>query len=251
VVQRVVRFARTPRMSTYILAMIVGKFDHIEGHTREGVRVRVYTTPGKSALGQFSLRIATETLSYFNEYFGTPFPLSKLDMIAVPDFAAGAMENWGLITYREIALLVDEQQTPAARRMRVAETVRQRRLGFGLEETDAGTAVQVAHELAHQWFGNLVTMEWWTHLWSALSRFSSVCPCLTCTRQAQRGLCDVGGLARSGQTVPRVAHLGAVPDRQHRVRHGARRHAVLAPHRGPRVRGPVRDRAGEVRGLED
>lgn len=143
--RRTFRFARTPKMSTYIVAFAVGEFDHIEARTKEGVTVRVYSTPGKSHLGQFSLGIATETLSYFNEYFGTPYPLSKVDMIAVPDFAAGAMENWGLITYREIALLVDERQTPAARKARVAETV--------------------AHELAHQWFGNLVTMEWWSHLW--------------------------------------------------------------------------------------
>lgn len=176
-----VKFARTPKMSTYIVAFAVGKFDYIEGRTAEGVQVRVYTTPGKSALGRFSLDIATQTLSYFNEYFDIPFPLGKVDMLAVPDFAAGAMENWGLITYREIALLVDEKQTPAARRMRVAETVccfcnvfliclvRCGRLIFTFvllcELTVICSDVQVAHELAHQWFGNLVTMEWWSHLW--------------------------------------------------------------------------------------
>eukprot|EP00698_Gefionella_okellyi_P014605 TRINITY_DN4053_c0_g1_i1.p1 TRINITY_DN4053_c0_g1~~TRINITY_DN4053_c0_g1_i1.p1 ORF type:complete len:874 (+),score=242.11 TRINITY_DN4053_c0_g1_i1:78-2624(+) len=142
---QVVEFAPTPVCSTYILAWSIGHFEYIEGRTSDGVRVRVYTTPGKKHLGEFALDVAVKTLPYYNGYFGSEYPLTKCDMIAIPDFAAGAMENWGLITYREIAILIDEQKSAIARKIRVAETV--------------------AHELAHQWFGNLVTMEWWTHLW--------------------------------------------------------------------------------------
>jgi len=95
--------------------------------------------------GTFALNVATKCLSYYNEFFGIPYPLPKLDMIALQDFAAGAMENWGLVTYRETALLMDEKLSGVATRQRVAHVV--------------------AHELAHQWFGNLVTMDWWKELW--------------------------------------------------------------------------------------
>ncbi|KAK4535842.1 hypothetical protein CDCA_CDCA06G1867 [Cyanidium caldarium] len=143
--KQVVRFAETPIMSTYLLAFVVGEFDYVEAHTAEKVRVRVYTQRGQSHLGQFALECATRVLSFFTEFFGIPYPLPKEDLIAIPDFAAGAMENWGLITFRETALLLDPKQSAASVKSRVAEVV--------------------AHELAHQWFGNLVTMEWWTHLW--------------------------------------------------------------------------------------
>lgn len=142
---KVVCFQETPIMSTYLVAVIVGMFDYVEAFTTDGTSVRVYTQVGKSAQGKFALEVAVKTLILFKEYFEVPYPLPKMDMIAIPDFSAGAMENYGLVTYRETALLFDERHSAAANKQRVA--------------------VVVAHELAHQWFGNLVTMEWWTHLW--------------------------------------------------------------------------------------
>lgn len=142
---RTVDFAATPTMSSYLLAWVVGELEYIETVTNNGTRVRVYTTPGKSEDGRFALDTAKRILEFYNEYFGIPYPLPKLDLVAVPDFSAGAMENWGLVTYRENALLIDPVNSSASAYQRVAEVV--------------------AHELAHQWFGNLVTMQWWTHLW--------------------------------------------------------------------------------------
>ena len=142
---KTVRFAETPVMSTYLLAFIVGEFDYVETQTKEGVTVRVYTPVGRREQGRFALDVAARTLSFFHEYFDIAYPLPKMDLLAIPDFAAGAMENWGAVTYRETAILVDPEESSAGTRQRVA--------------------IVVAHELAHQWFGNLVTMEWWTHLW--------------------------------------------------------------------------------------
>ncbi|KAF7084371.1 hypothetical protein CFC21_088013 [Triticum aestivum] len=142
---KIVYFQESPIMSTYLVAVIVGMFDYVEAFTADGTSVRVYTQVGKSAQGKFALEVAVKTLILFKEYFAVPYPLPKMDMIAIPDFASGAMENYGLVTYRETALLFDERHSAAANKQRVA--------------------VVVAHELAHQWFGNLVTMEWWTHLW--------------------------------------------------------------------------------------
>ncbi|HEY4499652.1 MAG TPA: M1 family metallopeptidase [Candidatus Paceibacterota bacterium] len=142
---KIMRFAPTPKMSTYLLAFIVGEFEYVEGKTKEGVLVRVFTTPGKKKQAHFALEVAIKTLSFFNEYFAIPYPLPVLDLIAIPDFSSGAMENWGAITYREAALLVDPEHSSA--------------------HTKQWVALVIAHELAHQWFGNLVTMEWWTHLW--------------------------------------------------------------------------------------
>ncbi|RJQ37133.1 M1 family peptidase [Candidatus Parcubacteria bacterium] len=142
---KIVSFAPTPKMSTYLLAFIVGKFEWIEKKTADGVLVRVFVTPGKKHQAQFALDCAVKILPFFSRYFGIRYPLPALDLIAIPDFAAGAMENWGAITYRESALLVDPEHTSAATRQWVA--------------------LVIAHELSHQWFGNLVTMEWWTHLW--------------------------------------------------------------------------------------
>lgn len=140
-----VQFAQTPIMSTYLLAFLVGEFNYIETTNDEGVVVRVYATSGKEQQGQFALETAAKTLSFYKDYFGIAYPLNKLDMIAVPDFAAGAMENWGAVTYRETAILVDEKNSSLT--------------------TKQWAAMVVAHELAHQWFGNLVTMGWWTDLW--------------------------------------------------------------------------------------
>lgn len=142
---KTVSYQESPIMSTYLVAVVVGLFDYVEDHTPDGVKVRVYCQVGKANQGKFALDVAVKTLGLYKDYFDTPYTLPKLDMIAIPDFAAGAMENYGLVTYRETALLYDDQHSAAANKQRVA--------------------VVVAHELAHQWFGNLVTMEWWTHLW--------------------------------------------------------------------------------------
>jgi puromycin-sensitive aminopeptidase len=142
---KTVQFMPTPPMSTYLLAFIIGEFESIKTKTKEGVLVRVFTTEGKKMQARFALDVAAKTLSFYSNYFGIRYPLPVLDMIAIPDFAAGAMENWGAVTYRESALLVDENLSSLANKQWVA--------------------LVVAHELAHQWFGNLVTMEWWTHLW--------------------------------------------------------------------------------------
>jgi puromycin-sensitive aminopeptidase len=139
------RFAPTPKMSTYLLAFIVGRFEYIEKKIEGGTKVRVYTILGKKKQAQFALDTAAKSLAFYNNYFGIPYPLPMLQMIAIPDFSAGAMENWGAVTYRESALLIDPTNSSAANQQWVA--------------------VVIAHELAHQWFGNLVTMEWWTHLW--------------------------------------------------------------------------------------
>lgn len=138
-------FERTPIMSTYLVAVVVGDFDYIEDMSSDGVLVRVYVPKSKKEQGQFALEVATKVLPYYKTYFGIAYPLPKIDLIAIADFSSGAMENWGLVTYRETCLLVDPQNTSAVRKQWIA--------------------LIVAHELAHQWFGNLVTMEWWTHLW--------------------------------------------------------------------------------------
>ncbi|KAF9928204.1 hypothetical protein FBU30_002547 [Linnemannia zychae] len=145
---KTIHFETTPIMSTYLVAFAVGDFRYIETTTtklKKPVVCRVYTIPGLIEQGRFALEITPRILEYFAEVFGIEYPLPKLDHLAVPDFDAGAMENWGLITYRTVALLFDEKTSAAASKEQVASTV--------------------AHEIAHQWFGNLVTMEWWDHLW--------------------------------------------------------------------------------------
>ncbi|CAG9771129.1 unnamed protein product [Ceutorhynchus assimilis] len=138
-------FETTPIMSTYLVAAVIGEYDYVEDVSLDGVKVRVYTPIGKKEQGLFALEVAREVLPYYKEYFNIAYPLPKIDLIAIADFSAGAMENWGLVTYRESALLVDPQNTSAVSKQWIA--------------------LVVGHELAHQWFGNLVTMEWWTHLW--------------------------------------------------------------------------------------
>ena len=139
------QFDETPIMSTYLLAFIIGDLRCVEQTADDGTLIRVWATSGKEKHGRFALEISIRLLKYFNEYFGTPYPLPKLDHLAIPDFAAGAMENWGAITYREVALLVDPKRTSAAIRQRVAGII--------------------SHEMAHMWFGDLVTMAWWKELW--------------------------------------------------------------------------------------
>lgn len=142
---KIVRFQPTPKMSTYLLAFIVGEFEYLEGRTTRGVKVRVFVTPGKKHQARFALECGIKVLDFYEKYFDILYPLPVLDMIAIPDFSHGAMENWGAVTYRESALLVDEEHSSSANKQWVA--------------------LVIAHELAHQWFGNLVTMKWWTHLW--------------------------------------------------------------------------------------
>ena len=142
---RSVHFGETPIMSTYLLAFVVGDLVSIDADAEDGTNIGVWTTRGKEDQAGFALDTSVKLLSFFNDYFGIPYPLPKLDHLAIPDFAAGAMENWGCITYRETALLVDPENSSAGTRQRVAEVV--------------------AHEMAHMWFGDLVTMEWWDDLW--------------------------------------------------------------------------------------
>ncbi|KAF8011554.1 hypothetical protein BT93_J1990 [Corymbia citriodora subsp. variegata] len=142
---KTVYFEESPMMSTYLVAVVVGSFDSVEETTADGIRVRVYCPPGKSDNGKFALHVAVKALELYTRYFSVPYPLPKLDMVAVPEFAGGAMENYGLIIYRENDMLHDELQSTAAKKQRIT--------------------VVAMHEVAHQWFGNLVTMEWWTHLW--------------------------------------------------------------------------------------
>jgi puromycin-sensitive aminopeptidase len=138
-------FETTPLMPTYLLAFAFGELAYKEAHTKDGVLVRTYATPENIDFTDFALDVAVKCLEFYNDYFAIPYPLKKCDMIALPDFASGAMENWGLITYREQAMFVDHSNTTLAAKQYVA--------------------MVVAHELAHQWFGNLVTMRWWTDLW--------------------------------------------------------------------------------------
>lgn len=138
-------FETTPKMSTYLLAFVYGEMDYKEAKAKDGTLVRTYATPDKAKFTDFSLDIAVQCLNFYNDYFGQPYPLKKCDLIALPDFASGAMENWGCITFREQCMLVDPANTSVGTKQYVA--------------------MVVAHELAHQWFGNLVTMRWWTDLW--------------------------------------------------------------------------------------
>jgi aminopeptidase 2 len=142
-------FDNTPIMSTYLLAFFVGKVDYVEKietlKSNKDIRVRVYTPVGKKEQGEFALDLCCKVLNYFSDFFQIDYPLEKMDMIGIPDFSAGAMENWGLITYRSSLILYDEKTTSKDNLTRIAYVI--------------------CHELAHQWFGNLVTMSWWSELW--------------------------------------------------------------------------------------
>jgi aminopeptidase N len=138
-------FEPTPRMSTYLLAFVYGDMDYLEAKTKAGVTVRTYATPHNVAFTDFALDVAVKCLDFYNDYFDLEYPLAKCDFIALPDFSSGAMENWGCITFREQVMLVDPKNTSLSIKQYVAQVV--------------------AHELTHQWFGNLVTMKWWNDLW--------------------------------------------------------------------------------------
>jgi puromycin-sensitive aminopeptidase len=142
---RRVRFADTMTMSTYLVAFIVGPLTFTEEVDANGVPLRVACVPGKEHLGEFALDIGEHSLNFFSEFFGIPYPSFKLDLVALPDFAFGAMENLGCVTFRETALLIDPATASTQELMRVADVV--------------------AHEIAHMWFGDLVTMKWWNGIW--------------------------------------------------------------------------------------
>jgi aminopeptidase N/puromycin-sensitive aminopeptidase len=139
-----VDFATTPKMSTYLVAWVVGDFACTEGK-QDGVPIRACATPDKVRMTRFALDAAKWDLHYYDKYFGIKYPMDKLDMVAIPDFEAGAMENFGCITFRETEMLVDEKN--------------------GTLPALKGVATTVAHEMAHQWFGDLVTPAWWDNLW--------------------------------------------------------------------------------------
>ena len=139
-------FEKTPRMSSYLLAFVIGELHKKSARTKSGVEVNVWATPAQNENTlDFALDIAARSIDFYDEYFGVKYPLPKSDHIALPDFSSGAMENWGLITYRESCLLADPELTPESSRRFIATVI--------------------AHELSHQWFGNLVTMNWWNDLW--------------------------------------------------------------------------------------
>ena len=138
-------FEDTPKMSTYLLAFAYGELGFKQSQTKNGVAVRVYATPANVGLTDFALDTAVKTVEFFENYFGVPYPLPKLDLIGLPDFSAGAMENWGLITFREQVLYVDPRHSSV--------------------DTKQFAAMIIGHEIAHMWFGNLVTMRWWNDLW--------------------------------------------------------------------------------------
>jgi aminopeptidase N len=139
-----VTFATTPKMSTYLVALLVGDFVCREGGA-DGIPIRICSTPDKRGLTAYALSAAEQQVSFFNQYFGIKYPFGKLDIIAVPDFAAGAMENVGAITFRERMLLADPERASVDLRKSIASVI--------------------AHEIAHQWFGDLVTMKWWDDIW--------------------------------------------------------------------------------------
>ncbi|MFB5605140.1 MAG: M1 family metallopeptidase [Nitrosarchaeum sp.] len=138
------KFAKTPIMSTYLIYLAVGEFEYLVGKTGK-IQIRVITTKGNKSKGKYSLELGKKLLSSYEKYFGIKYPLPKLDLIAIPDFAAGAMENWGAITFRETILLYDPKTSSTRTKQYIAEVI--------------------SHEIAHQWFGNLVTMKWWNDLW--------------------------------------------------------------------------------------
>jgi aminopeptidase N len=139
-----VKFATTAKMSAYLAALVVGNFEYVEG-AADGIPIRVYATPGKKEMGRFSLEAAEHILAYYDKYFGIKYPYGKLDLVGLPDFSAGAMENTGCITFREVILLIDQTHGSVDLKKDIADVI--------------------AHEMAHQWFGDLVTMKWWDDVW--------------------------------------------------------------------------------------
>ncbi len=137
-------FGTTPKMSTYLVAFVVGDFQCTSGES-DGVALRVCATPGEVALTPYALNVAEFALHYYDNYFGIHYPLKKLDLIGIPDFEEGAMENFGAITFRETDLLLDPKTASF--------------------DAKRNATIAIVHEIAHQWFGDLVTMQWWDNIW--------------------------------------------------------------------------------------
>eukprot|EP00795_Rhopilema_esculentum_P003642 gene3642-14882_t len=141
----VVHFEESVKMSTYVVAFVVHDFKSIESVSSRGIKIRIIAPEDQISQATFASQTAPKVLDFYEKFFKINFPLNKLDLIAIPDFAAGAMENWGLITYRMTSLLYDKEESSDSNKQWVA--------------------IVIAHEIAHQWFGNLVTMDWWNDLW--------------------------------------------------------------------------------------
>jgi aminopeptidase N/puromycin-sensitive aminopeptidase len=139
-----IQFATSPKMSTYLVALLIGDWKCVSDEV-DGIPLRVCSVPGKEQMGRIALDETKHIVHYYDQYFGIKYPFGKLDQIAIPDFAAGAMENVGAITYRETLLLADEKTAPDSQKREIASVI--------------------AHEIAHQWFGDLVTMKWWDDIW--------------------------------------------------------------------------------------
>jgi puromycin-sensitive aminopeptidase len=165
--RRAVRFAPTMKMSTYLVAFVVGPLEVTDPVDVDGVPVRVVHAPGKAGLTGYALEVAAHALRFFSDYFAIPYPADKLDLVAIPDFAFGAMENLGCVTFRETALLVDPKKAARTELERIADVV--------------------SHEIAHMWFGDLVTMRWWEGIWlnEAFATFMEVL-CVDAFRPAWR-----------------------------------------------------------------
>ena len=142
--RREVKFAPTPSMASYLVALAVGEFEELRDEC-DGTQLGIFTTPGKREQARYALDLTKDVLRYMNKYFGQKYPLPKLDQLALPSTGASGMENWGLIIYNDNALLYDPARSAQSTKERVFAVV--------------------AHEIAHQWFGNLVTMGWWDNLW--------------------------------------------------------------------------------------
>lgn len=143
--RQITSFEKTPKMSVYLLAFVFGEMEYKSAKTSTGIEIRSFATPDNVNLTRMSVDESVKILEFFEDYFAVPYPMKKLDLVALPDFNVGAMENWGLMTFRESIMLVDDKTSSI--------------------ESKQVCSLVVAHEISHQWFGNLVTMKWWDDLW--------------------------------------------------------------------------------------